>query len=107
MCFDCSTSTKSKVISSNFLKKCVTSLRFVYKMEEEEEKRGVHFQEQDIDRHVNDIAVKQTNEKIDIHVGFLQVFHKYEITVDIPLSYLPKSETFVPIVPEIPQPFGR
>ena len=79
----------------------------MYKMEEEEEKHGVHFQEKDLDRHVNDIAVKQSNEKIDIHVGFLQVFHKYEITVDIPLSYLPKSETFVPIVPEIPQPFGR
>ena len=75
-------------------------------MEEEEEKRGVHFQETDND-HFNNVAVKQTNGKIDVHVGFLQVFHKYEVTVSIPLSYLPKSETFIPVVPEIPQSFGR
>ena len=32
-------------------------------MEEEEEKRGVHFQEKDLDRHVNDVIVKQCNDK--------------------------------------------
>ena len=70
----------------------------------------VHFDDNDIVCHSNDVTVKQgVRGSIDIHVGFLQVFHKYEVTVAIPLSYVPNAsaKSLSPYVPDIPQPFGR
>ena len=78
-------------------------------MDSEQEHHHVHFNSNDIENHSNDITVKKGANagSIDIHLGFLQVFHKYEVTVSIPISYLPKSSKFLPHIPEMPQSFGR
>jgi len=73
----------------------------------EHEGRGVHFE---VDGgHQNNIVVKQGNKsndsslhQIDIHVGFLQVLHKYEVVVPIPKSFLPNSREIVPIENQMP-----
>ena len=63
----------------------------------QDEKPHVHFEASDELTHDNNIAVKQIDVgKIDIHVGFLQVMHKYEIIVPIPTVFLPNSENIKP-----------
>ena len=68
----------------------------------------VHFEATEEDGgHQNNIIVKQSKEKIDIHVGFLQVFHKYQVQVQIPNSFLPKSEKISPKETQIPNSILR
>ena len=63
----------------------------------QDEKPHVHFEASDELTHDNNIAVKQIDVgKIDIHVGFLQVMHKYEVIVPIPTVFLPNSENIKP-----------
>ena len=58
----------------------------------------VHFEQDDVVEHQNKIAVKQSSKpgQIDVHVGFLQIYHQYEIQVPISSDFLPKSENVVP-----------
>lgn len=63
----------------------------------------VHFEAADVVAHDNSIIVQQPEEgRIDIHVGFLQVLHKYEVNVTIPAAFLPHSEKIIPQELEIP-----
>lgn len=53
----------------------------------------VHFEAADVLAHDNNIIVKQPKTgKIDIHAGFLQILHKYQIIVPIPDAFLPQSQ---------------
>ena len=64
---------------------------------QDEKPHKVHFEASDELTHDNNIAVKQIDVgKIDIHVGFLQVMHKYEVIVPIPTVFLPNSEDIQP-----------
>ena len=64
---------------------------------QDEKPHHVHFEASDELTHDNNIAVKQIGVgKIDIHVGFLQVMHKYEVIVSIPTVFLPNSENIQP-----------
>ena len=64
---------------------------------QDEKPHKVHFEASDELTHDNNIAVKQIDVgKIDIHVGFLQVMHKYEVIVSIPTVFLPNSENIKP-----------
>ena len=64
---------------------------------EQDEKHHVHFEASDELSHENKITVKQIDEgRIDIHVGFLQVFHKYEVIVPVPAIFLPNSDNIKP-----------
>ena len=68
----------------------------------------VHFDVEDTASHSNDINIKQRmNGLIDIHIGFLQIFHKYNISVKLPSNYMPLISNFVPRIPETPRLFGR
>ena len=63
----------------------------------------VHFEQEDVVSHENKINVKQSKPGcIDVHVGFLQIYHKYEIEFMIPGDYLPKSNNVVPEVTDVP-----
>ena len=70
------------------------------------EPHHVHFnQEQELEQeqeHNNDIVVKTGPRGIDIHLGFLQVHHKYEVQLRLSKEILPKSSNIVPVVPEVP-----
>ena len=64
---------------------------------QDEKPHHVHFEASDELTHDNNIVVKQIGVgKIDIHVGFLQVMHKYEVIVSIPTVFLPNSENIQP-----------
>lgn len=57
----------------------------------------VHFEAADVVSHDNSMIIKQPEEgKIDIHVGFLQVLHKYEIVAKVPSAFLPNADKIVP-----------
>ena len=64
---------------------------------QDEKAHHVHFEASDELAHDNNIVVKRIDVgKIDIHVGFLQVMHKYEVIVPIPTVFLPNSESIRP-----------
>ena len=68
----------------------------------------VHFDVEETASHSNDINIKQRiNGSIDIHIGFLQIYHKYNISVNLPSNYIPLISNFVPRIPETPRLFGR
>lgn len=63
----------------------------------ESDQHHVHFEAADVLSHDNSMIIKQPEEgKIDIHVGFLQVLHKYEVVASVPSAFLPNSEKIVP-----------
>ena len=63
----------------------------------------VHFEQDDVVEHQNKMLVKQSKpDQVDVHVGFLQIHHQYEIQVPISSDFLPKSDNVVPELTDIP-----
>ena len=63
----------------------------------------VHFEQDDVVEHQNKMLVKQSKPgQVDVHVGFLQIHHQYEIQVPISSDFLPKSDNVVPELTDIP-----
>jgi len=69
----------------------------------EDSQHRVHFEQDDVVEHQNKMVVKQSKPgQIDVHVGFLQIYHKYVITVPILSDFLPKSDNVVPELTDTP-----
>ncbi len=77
----------------------------------EHEHHHVHFDEDEMDHdqeHNNDIVVKSASGSnssdriVEVHLGFLQVQHKYEVIVKLSKEHLPKSDNIAPVIPEVP-----
>jgi hypothetical protein len=63
----------------------------------------VHFGIEDASSaHENNIIIKTDGCKIDIYLGFLQIYHKYEVQLTIAASALPVSSQLIPQLPDPP-----
>lgn len=59
----------------------------------EDEEHHVHFVIQDSFEHTNDIVFQRHGRKLEVHLGFLQINHKYQIEMSLSDSLLSFKQT--------------